>query len=397
MKKFENVAANEKNPKWENMIKRELVLEKKKGDVRTEFERDYTRILYSTAYRRLKHKTQVFFSPESDHICTRIEHVNYVESISYTIANTLGLNTELTKAIAIAHDLGHSPFGHAGEKILNEILKEKTGETFWHERNGLNVVDNFILLEGKDGNKKNLNLTYAVRDGIISHCGEVIQKVLFPREEAIDLEKEYNKPNEYMPYTWEACVVKLSDRISYLGRDLEDSLSLKILDKKQVEKFTKMMNIGKNMNNTNIISALILDLCENSSPETGLKFSKEKLDFLNKINKFYVENVYTSDKLNRANKYFKLVLNEIFDCLYSQYDGKNTLNKLNERYEISPKLIGGFVEWINMYIKTDKKEGYNKKIFDLKNEKDYARAVVFYISGMTDKYAMDMYNEIISF
>ena len=395
MKKFENVAANENNPKWDKMIKRQIKLEKKPGDVRTEFERDYTRILYSTAYRRLKHKTQVFFSPESDHICTRIEHVNYVESISYTIANTLGLNTELTKAIAIAHDLGHSPFGHAGEKILNEIINEKIGESFWHEKNGLNVVDNFILLEGKDGNKKNLNLTYAVRDGIISHCGEVVEKVLFPRDEVIDLEKNYNKPNEYMPYTWEACVVKISDRISYLGRDLEDSLSLKILNKKQVEKFTKMMNIGKNMNNTNIISTLILDLCENSSPEVGLKFSKEKLNFLNNINKFYIENVYTSDKLNRAKKYFKLVLEEIFDSLYSQYDGKNTINKLKERYEISPKLIGGFIEWLNMYLKSE--EGYNKKIFNLSNEKDYVRAIIYYISGMTDKYAMDMYNEIISF
>ena len=104
-KKFERVAANDKNPKWEKMIERSNALNKKIGDIRTEFERDYTRILYSTAYRRLKHKTQIYFSPVSDHICTRIEHVNYVESISYTIANTLGLNTELTKAIAIAHDL----------------------------------------------------------------------------------------------------------------------------------------------------------------------------------------------------------------------------------------------------------------------------------------------------
>ena len=240
MKKFENVAANENNPKWDTLIKRQNPLEKKSGDVRTEFERDYTRILYSTAYRRLKHKTQVFFSPESDHICTRIEHVNYVESISYTIANTLGLNTELTKAIAIAHDLGHSPFGHSGERILNEISVRETGETFWHERNGLNAVDNIILLEGKDGKKRNLNLTYAVRDGIISHCGEVTEDVLFPRKEAIDLEKEYDIPSEYSPYTWEACVVKISDKISYVGRDLEDSLSLKILDEKQVKEFTKI-------------------------------------------------------------------------------------------------------------------------------------------------------------
>ena len=128
MKKFESVAANEENPKWNKMLQRQKELNKKDGDIRTDFERDYTRILYSTAYRRLKHKTQIYFSPVSDHICTRIEHVNYVESISYTIANNLGLNTELTKAIAIAHDLGHSPFGHSGEKVLNEIMQKELGE-----------------------------------------------------------------------------------------------------------------------------------------------------------------------------------------------------------------------------------------------------------------------------
>ena len=259
MKKFESVAANEKNPKWEQMIKREKQLSKKSGDIRTEFERDYTRILYSTAYRRLKHKNQIYFSPKSDHICTRIEHVNYVESISYTIANTLGLNTELTKAISISHDLGHSPFGHQGEKVLNEISKREIDETFWHERNGLKAVDNLILLENHDGYRGNLNLTYAVRDGIISHCGEVNDKVLFPREEAIDL-SIYTRPNEYRPYTWEACIVKLADRIAYIGRDLEDSLSVQTLNRKQIDQLNKILNLGKNMNNTNIISTLIRDL-----------------------------------------------------------------------------------------------------------------------------------------
>ena len=107
---FKDVSMNENNPKWENVISRLATLETRKNDIRSPFDRDYTRIIHSTAYRRLKHKTQVFFSPENDHICTRIEHVTHVESISYTIASYLGLNTELTKAISVAHDLGHSPF-----------------------------------------------------------------------------------------------------------------------------------------------------------------------------------------------------------------------------------------------------------------------------------------------
>lgn len=395
MKKFENVAANEKNPKWKKMIQRENELRKKNGDIRTEFERDYTRILYSTAYRRLKHKTQIYFSPVSDHICTRIEHVNYVESISYTIANTLGLNTELTKAIAIAHDLGHSPFGHSGEKILNEILESETGEKFWHEKNGLNAVDNIILLENHDGNRANLNLTYAVRDGIVSHCGEVNDKVLFPRNEKIDL-NNYTKPNEYMPYTWEACVVKIADRISYIGRDLEDSISVHILDKKQVNELNKILNFGKNMNNTNIISTLIADLCENSSPQEGLKFSKEKVDFLDKINKFCIKNIYTNEKLESANRYFKLVLEEIFRTLYNKFDGINTIDKLKQKRSMYPKLMDGFIIWLETYIKGNEIQ-LNKKIFDLNIKEDYAKAIIYYISGMTDKYAIDMYNEIISF
>lgn len=395
MKKFESVAANENNPKWNKMIERERKLSKKSGDIRTEFERDYTRILYSTGYRRLKHKTQIYFSPVSDHICTRIEHVNYVESISYTIANNLGLNTELTKAISIAHDLGHSPFGHSGEKVLNEIMQREIGESFWHEKNGLNAVDNMILLENHNGYKGNLNLTYAVRDGIISHCGEVNNIVLKPRDEAIDLQL-YTKPNEYMPYTWEGCVVKLADRIAYMGRDLEDSLSVKVLDKKQVEKFIDVLNIGKNMNNSNMISTLIADLCQNSNIEEGLKFSDEKIQLLDKLNEFYIKNVYNSEKIKSTNRYIKLVLEEIFMILYKLYSVENTIEKLKEKENIYPKLIAGFIDWLNMYIK-ENKDGINNKLYDLSNKKDYAKAIIHYISGMTDKYAIDMYNEIISF
>ena len=231
--KLATVAANEENPKWEQMIKRDQKLYQANVDLRNEFERDYTRIIHCSGYRRLKHKTQVFFSPKSDHVCTRIDHVNYVESISNTIANYLGLNTELTKTISIAHDMGHSPFGHKGEKVLNEIFTRDVGVSFWHEKNGVHFVDDIELLEDSNGNLKNLNLTYAVRDGIISHCGEIDENSLKPRAEFIDLET-YVSPNQYNPYTWEGCVVKISDKISYIGRDLEDALALNLLDEEKL-------------------------------------------------------------------------------------------------------------------------------------------------------------------
>ena len=144
---LKNQATTEESQKWNNAIKRENELYSRGNDIRSEFERDYTRIIHSLAFRRMKHKTQVFFSPTNDHICTRMEHIILVESISNTIAEYLGLNTKLTKAIAMAHDIGHSPFGHQGEKILSEISKKDIGKTFWHEKNGLEMVDKIVLLE----------------------------------------------------------------------------------------------------------------------------------------------------------------------------------------------------------------------------------------------------------
>ena len=397
---FEKVAANEKNPKWENIISRKSPLYNRKNDIRSEFERDYTRILHCTGYRRLKHKTQVFFSPNNDHICTRIEHVSHVESISYTIAKALGLNTELTKAIATAHDIGHSPFGHQGEKILSAICQRDLGCTFWHERNGLELVDNIELLEDNEKNRQNLNLTYAVRDGIISHCGEVDENSIKPRDEFIDLD-DYQKPNQFAPYTWEGCVVKVSDKISYICRDIEDAITLGILDK-ELDSLYKLLDFksGEKINNTIIIFKLITDLCENSSPEKGLCFSKEALDLMNKIKAFNYKNIYLSKRLMPSNKYFNLVLNEIYDTLDNAYDKENTFKNLDNLSKTYPKLFTDFKNWLLDYTDLpNRKESKlrNKVIFDINNKSDYRKSIIYFISGMTDNYAIDSYNEIISF
>ena len=217
---FKEFASNESNPNWAKHIERQQELYQRENDIRSEYERDYTRILHSLAYRRLKHKTQVFFNIDNDHICTRMEHVQHVESVSCTIAKHLGLNVDLTRAIAMGHDLGHAPFGHEGEVELTNIRHELGLDRFWHERNSLRIIDNIELLEDNEKNYKNLNLTYAVRDGIISHCGEVDENGIFPRNEAINL-NEFSHSGEYQAYTWEGCVVKIADKIAYLGRDIE--------------------------------------------------------------------------------------------------------------------------------------------------------------------------------
>ena len=401
MKKFADFAMDIKNPNWKKAIKREEELYSSAYTtelIRDEFDRDFTRILNSNAYKRLKHKTQVFYSPENDHICTRIEHVNLVDSISYNIAAYLGLNTELTRAIAIAHDLGHSPFGHQGERVLSQISEELIGEKFWHEKNGLYYVENIGLLEDYNGIERNLNLTYAVRDGIISHCGEVDENSLKPRTEYINL-KDYTYPNEYSPYTWEACVVKISDKISYIGRDIEDALRMKVLSEKDVAKINKMVETIK-VSNSNIINYLVADVCMNSNPEEGLKFSSEALDTMNGLKKFNLEKIYLGEFIQPSIRYSKLVINEVFYTLFKAFEKENTLKNLKKLKRYYPNLITEFVEWLANYSKIDcrKEEKYNNKIlYDLGKREDYVRAILVYISGMTDNYIIKVYNEIVGF
>ena len=358
---FQSVSACESNPKWNSIISRNNPLYSRNNDIRSEFERDYTRVIHSNAYRRLKHKTQVFFSPQNDHICTRIEHVNHVESISYTIANYLGLNTELTKAISVAHDLGHSPFGHKGERVLSEISQQDLGVPFWHEKNGLFLVDSVELLEDNYGCKQNLDL----------------------------------------PYTWEGCVVKIADKISYIGRDIEDAITLGILDE-HLKELYELLGITSEdnikINNTVLMNNLIYDLCENSSIENGLCFSEEALVLMNKIKSFNYKNIYLCDRILPSDRYATLVLNEIYQTFKSAYNANNTIDSLNQLRKFYPNVIQGFIEWLYQYISCDNRENLkNPVLFNLQNEFDYSKAIITYISGMTDKFAIDTYNEIVGF
>lgn len=390
--------ADENNPKWKNIVSRQKSLYKRDEDLRSEFERDYTRVIHSNSYRRMKHKTQVIFSPENDHICTRTEHVTHVESISYTIAKYLGLNTELTKAIATAHDIGHSPFGHQGERILSAISQRDLSKKFWHEKNGVDCVDKIEVLEDTHGDFQNLNLTYATRDGIISHCGEIDENYLRPREEFIDL-NEYKEPNQYAPYTWEGCVVKIADKISYLGRDIEDAITLGILDD-HMEELHQILEEAPTqvINNTVIINTLIRDLCENSSYEKGLCFSKEIFDWINKLKKFNYKYIYMSPKVRKAIPYFELIINTIYETLIEAFDGKNTDNNLEKMSKQYPELIASFREWMARYWNLERPVNYkNDVIFNMENKSDFSNAIIYYISGMTDNFAIETYNKIIRF
>ena len=227
---LKSVAMDENHPNYANATSRLEPLYQRPTDIRNDFERDYTRILYSKAHRRLKHKTQVFFNIDNDHVCTRLEHVTLVQSISETIAKYLGLNIDLVRAIAIGHDLGHALFGHGVERILNKLHQEYDFGTFFHEKNSLYFIDHIEKLKDENQHDVALNLTYAIRDGIISHCGEVHLPQIKPRKEMIDLQ-DYQVAGQYAPYTYEGCVVKMADKIAYLSRDIEDAISLQLLPK----------------------------------------------------------------------------------------------------------------------------------------------------------------------
>lgn len=404
-----NIAAVEGNPNWVELISRQSQLYPRKNDIRSEFERDYTRILHSMAYRRLKHKTQVFFNIDNDHICTRMEHVNHVESVSYTIAKALGLNEELTKAISIGHDLGHAPFGHQGETVIKELSQKYLKQDFWHEQNGLRFVDKIELLEDTYMNYQNLNLTYAVRDGIISHCGEVDQNGIFPRDISIPIE-DFDSAGKYQAATWEGCVVKIADKIAYVGRDIEDAVSLGFLDQTAKSKLLKLARTydDKVMNTTVIMYNMITDICQNSSPEKGICMSPQFNDQLREVKEFNYEYIYKNPRLEPFIHYSHLVITQIFNTLLSSFDGKHTWSSLAGSRNSFPLLVGSFEKWLARYCFTEIVPAgelrelalrcENEKIYrELKEESLYIQAIIDYISGMTDRFAISVFKELLEY
>jgi len=400
---FLKEAMSPEHPKWEKATSRQSPLEKRGDEIRSEFDRDYTRILHSMGYRRLKHKTQVFFAPENDHICTRIEHVNHVESASFTIAKFLGLNTELTKAISIGHDIGHAPFGHLGEELIREITERELGVSFWHEKNGLHFVDEVEYLYDSSQNYTNLNLTYAVRDGIISHCGEVNDHELFPRKEAIDL-SQYETVGQYSPFTWEGCVVKCADKISYIGRDIEDAVRLKILSacdtQPLIDHANEVFGIHiRVLNTTSLMHLFIIDLCKNSSPGKGMSFSEPVFQLMKAVLSFNIEKIYRHPRLDTYKKFASAVIHTIYGTLLQGYRGPDTLDRLERLKASYPDVVPEFIDWIKLRsdLGGERRGGMRICYRTCLGEAEYKRAVIDYIAGMTDNYAKRIFDNIFSY
>lgn len=433
---FYKVRTDENNENWKQATKREIQIYSRNNDIRSEFERDYTRILHCQAYRRLKHKTQVFFAPHNDHICTRMEHVSHVASVASSISKYLGLNEQLAEAIALGHDIGHAPFGHHGEDCLNRLLKingERTGKPlpeghnapkkFWHERNSLFFADFIETLQDPNGIEQTLNLTYAVRDGLICHCGEIDQQGIMPRTDAIDL-YSIKRPGLIQPFTWEGCVVKIADKIAYLGRDIEDARQYHIIDMSSYrqlreivgstlgfeKKDSQTFRSGKAVNTTVLINDLIVDLCNQSSPEKGLCFSDEYFKFILELKKFNFSNIYNHWRLCEFQIYAENCLSTIFRTLQKvQPYAKN--GRVSQALRFYPELCHTFEDWLIKYAGykpysqirqcfEDRKSilKYNTPvIFDINDNESFTKCIIEFISGMTDQFAIRCYEEIITF
>lgn len=402
---FSSVRMDENNPKWEQAIKRETELYKREGDLRSPFERDEMRIMHSKGYRRLKHKTQVFFAPQNDHVCTRIEHVQLVASVAETIAKYLNLNKELARAIALGHDIGHAPFGHHGESVLQDIAQANGLHDFWHENNSLRFIDDIETLTDYNGFQQNLNLTYAVRDGIVCHCGEVDEKFVKPREDACNL-YSIQKGGKCGALTYEGCVVKISDKIGYIGRDIEDGVSYGILGQEQKKELLDVVHTIypdikiNELNTSSFTHSLVLNLCNNSSVESGLCFSEDCFQVLKLVKQFNYKNICNHPRIEKFKKYATLILETLFEQLAEYYP--KLREKISKDRILSPKLITTFEGWLVKYsdynlAEKENRRCKNKLIYHLDDEAEYKNCVLDFISGMSDTFAIDVFNEIISF
>jgi dGTPase len=292
----------------------------KRDPFRLEFARDETRILHSPPFRRLKHKTQVFLSPDNDHICTRMEHVLHVSSIASVIGHCLKLNIDLVSAIAKGHDLGHPPFGHVGERVLNDLLIERgIPSGFKHEIHGLRVVDKLTNLGA------GLNLTYEVRDGIVTHCGEHFERVVAPDRSRNIMEIEAIEDRIFYPSTLEGCLVRLVDRIAYLGRDLEDALKAGIVKKGDVPQ-SIVKNLG--VENGRIIGCFVNDTIANSMDKDAIEMSEEIFGYMRRLKEFNYEYIYRNEEVERksrkAGSIIKLLYEEMEKILKKTDRGRNT-------------------------------------------------------------------------
>lgn len=337
-----------------------LINEDISNEIRPPFFHDIDRIIYSLSYTRYLDKTQVFTDSGNDNISKRITHVQFVSKVARTIGRALNLNEDLIEAIALGHDIGHTPLGHSGEAMLNEISLRELGEYFAHN---IESVRDLMFIEN---NGEGLNLTIQVYDGIMCHNGEILEPIYRPQEKDIEeFLREYNlaykdlqASKKFRPMTLEGCVVRISDIIGYIGRDIEDAIMIGLIKREDIPK-----TISSVLGSTNreIINNIIMDIINNSLNKPYIKLSEKVFKAIFELKRFNYEHIYKYSLTEKKKAYYKEGMNRLFKNYLT--DIKNN-NKNSEIYTV----------FLN-----NQSSKYNKNT----SEK---RKVIDFIAGMTDDY-----------
>lgn len=340
------------------------------ADIRLDFARDIDKIIHSLSYTRYIDKTQVYSYVSNDNISKRMTHVQFVSRAAKTIARSLGLNEDLCEAIALGHDVGHVPFGHFGEEILNEISKKRIGKCFAHNLNSVRVFKDI------EKNGQGCNLTLQTLDGIMCHNGELIQKEYRPIkktekdffEEYELCKKDQSNIKKLIPMTLEGCVVRISDIIGYIGKDIEDS--------ERLERFNSNMipnEIKSYLGDTNktIMNNIILDIVEQSYEKDYIQMSEKVFEQMSNLKKFNYENIYYKAYDENLKKEIKNMFFKLYDVYIKAIENEDTSNDI---YEVFLK---------DMSKKYLKETSSDEKVID-------------YISSMTDNYIKIQYEKYVS-
>ena len=357
------------------------IFEEKESHVRSPYQRDRDRIIHSSSFRRLKHKTQVFVNTVGDHYRTRITHSMEVSQISRTLARFLNLNEDLCETLSLAHDLGHTPFGHAGEEVLNDCMEKYGG--FDHNIQTLRIV---TLLENKYYNFLGLNLTIETLDGLLKHNGPVDNLDILNAIMKKDI--FYGKIIFNQSPSLEAQVSAISDDIAYNNHDLEDGLRSGLFELKQllaipfvskvVRKHIKnIKNFRKEIIISQITRELINHMVEDVINQSKKNLKKYKPSNINHIYQLTKPIISFSKEMKVIDKYIKQFLSK------KMYNNKKVLINTNKGKNIIKTLFN----YIN-----NKPNKYINKTFFLNEEKE--RVVADFIAGMTDRYAINLYEKI---
>ena len=355
----ENFLKKEKDlSKYATISSAAIRFKEENEDIRPPFFHDIDRIIHSLSYTRYLNKTQVYALNTNDHISRRITHVQLVSKIARTIGRAINLNEDLIEAIALGHDIGHTPLGHVGEAILNKLSLKELGENFAHNIQGVRYYMNVA----KDG--AGLNLTLQTLDGIMTHNGEMLSPIYKPmQKDKEEFLREYNesykdlkKSKTYRPMTLEGCVVRISDIIGYIGRDIEDAIMIDRFKRSDIPSEIREV-LGDN--NRDIVNTIVLDIINESIGKPYIKMSDKVYQALFALKKFNNDNIYEYSMTKEELNYYEAGINKLYNIYLADIKSHNKNSVIYKMF---------LNHQSNEYLKTT----------------SIKRKVIDFIAGMTD-------------